>query len=572
MVLNLFDNKSRGYLAFGSLLYVISAISEIGLVAMTVPVINLVLYGDFNLGPLSPFIGDWFDEESVNFFLLCFCVLVIFVTCIRILVVYISAKIAFGIGHRISVDVYNRFVSKGYQHTLSQHSSQMISALSTKVNAAIQNFIYPLVSFLGGVIMLLLAMSVLLALGDTKTVFVLVCAVVSCYGTLIFVFKSKLKRFGSEVSLLQTNQVQLLQETVGLYREINTSNLRLKFLSKYRSIDHTIRRNQAFSILLGQSPRYLIEGLGILLIVLTLIAYGGATLDKNEVSILGAVIVGFVRFLPVINQIYRSWVNLTANLPAVRDVASLDAKMQSNSASSQEITGSEFQTVEDIALRATRCSYRYPEAASDTLHRFSLEVVRGEVVLISGASGSGKSTLLNLIMGFLPASEGKISLSFRGQKVSKDDHPAWLFGFAPQKPYLIGGSILENIVMYDNESKIDCSRLDAALDISGVSKMLDSTKLTLDSVLKEDGKSLSGGQRQRIALARVLYADKPFYVFDEATNSLDENSEREVWRKILDFLSDRTIFIITHRPESLPHYNKVLAVDDGHVVEGAPTC
>lgn len=560
-ILRLLSFKARLLLVFASFLYVISALSELLLISMIIPVINYAISGNFSLAPFTNYLSSVsFLAESKNYLVL-FIGCVIIVTIIRIGIIYLSAKISFGVGHSVSVEVYKRFLYKGYERTLSEHSSSVISALSTKLNTVIQNFIYPLVSFLGGMVMLTSAILFLAVFVDLTSSLPVIVGVIFCYAIIIFLFKGKLRLYGKEVAALQIEQVRILQETVGLYRELITSRISNKFIQDYSFVDGRMRNNQSFSVLLGQSPRYLIEGFGVIAIVLGILLSDNINTINSELPLFGAMIVGFVRFLPVINQVYRSWVNLTSNIAAVQDVAELNEEIIGNMSDHYNLGLTGNGAEEDFALRISNGSYFYPGANLASLTNLNCTINIGEVVLVTGESGAGKSTFLNLIMGFLTLHEGIIQIRQRAAGDLISEVPAELFAFIPQLPYLVSDTILSNIVM-DEQTSIDYERLNEVLDVTGLSILFRNSDLDLTTYLEENGKSLSGGQRQRIALARTLYKRKPFYIFDEATNSLDLESETSLWKMVLEYLSGSTIFIISHRPEAIPFFTRQVRIDN----------
>lgn len=201
--------------------------------------------------------------------------------------------------------------------------------------------------------------------------------------------------------------------------------------------------------------------------------------------------------------------------------------------------------------------FAYPDRP-DVLQGFTLAIAPGEIVALTGANGVGKSTLISLLLRFHDPDAGRITLD--GTDITTIDVRALRrqFGYVPQRPLLLEGTIRENIVFGMSDAAPD--RIEHAARLAQAWEFITALPEGLDTRIGDDGVRLSGGQRQRIALARALLRDPPVYIFDEATSMYDLEGEAAFVEDCVKALKGRTVIIITHRPASLALADRVIEV------------
>ena len=196
------------------------------------------------------------------------------------------------------------------------------------------------------------------------------------------------------------------------------------------------------------------------------------------------------------------------------------------------------------------------------LNDINLNIQKGDVIGIIGSSGSGKSTFIDLINGLLKPSMGEILVD--GIDINKEKND-WKknIGYVGQDIFLIDDTIKKNIAFGIEESEIDIKMLNEALLSSKLNAFIDTLEYGLNTKVGDRGIQLSGGQKQRIAIARALYSNPGFLIFDEATASLDEETEREIMKSIYDLKGDKTIIMIAHRLGTLKNCDKIFEIKQG---------
>ena len=181
-------------------------------------------------------------------------------------------------------------------------------------------------------------------------------------------------------------------------------------------------------------------------------------------------------------------------------------------------------------------------------------------VLISGKTGAGKTSLIEIISGLNDNFQGDIILNKKKIKKNKLENIRDFFSIVPQDIFIFETSILENIVNKTSNDEIDQDRLNLAIKCAELEKFIKNKKDNLDYILALDGQNMSGGQKQRIGIARALYKDTPLIIFDEATNALDEKTEKQIYRNIKKFYNDKTFICISHNNKISKFFNRRLNI------------
>ena len=210
-------------------------------------------------------------------------------------------------------------------------------------------------------------------------------------------------------------------------------------------------------------------------------------------------------------------------------------------------------------------SFRYPDGDEDVLSHFSLHIPAGTTVAIVGETGAGKSTLVNLACRFFEPTEGRILIDGVDYR---ERSQLWLhssIGYVLQSPHLFSGTVMENI----RYGRLEASEQEVRRAAEAVSADTVVNKLEqgYDSPVGEGGDRLSTGEKQLISFARAVLADPRIFVLDEATSSIDTETEQLIQNAIARLLEGRTSFLIAHRLSTIRHADVILVVKDGHIVE-----
>ncbi len=208
--------------------------------------------------------------------------------------------------------------------------------------------------------------------------------------------------------------------------------------------------------------------------------------------------------------------------------------------------------------------YKYPDG-SFSLEEISFEIKKGEVIALAGPSGGGKSTIVDLIPRFYDPIAGRVVLDGHDLKDVQIRSLRNLMGIVTQETILFNDSVYNNVAY--GQSEIGRESVERALDAACALDFVNEMPQGLDTIIGDRGVKLSGGQRQRLAIARALLKDPPILIFDEATSSLDSQSEQLITKAISNLLVGRTVIIIAHRLSTIRKANKILVIENGRIVQ-----
>ena len=224
------------------------------------------------------------------------------------------------------------------------------------------------------------------------------------------------------------------------------------------------------------------------------------------------------------------------------------------------------QMPDDRTIRINNLAFQYEGPRSPyALKDISLDIEPGRTVAIVGTSGSGKTTLLKMLLGFYQPVNGSITVG--GTSLSDISLRLWRkkTGAVMQDGFLFPDTIAGNLA--PGASEIDEARLREAVDTANIREFIESLPLGYNTRIGANGHGLSEGQKQRLLIARVVYKDPEIVLFDEATNSLDANTEKAIVENLSGFFRSKTVVIVAHRLSTVRNADKIVVLEGGRIVE-----
>ena len=493
---------------------------------------------------------------------LLFCGIVVFAAAIRVALAFASNRFVYGLGHDLGVRVYECILNQPYTYHVKQNTSEFIAAIN-KVTVVVNTVLLPMVQAL---------IATIIALTIASAVFViqpiLFIAIAFCFGLVYLLIsltiKARLRANSVTFSKTSVTRIKCLQEGVGGIRDVILDGSKSQFIAEFQFEDAKMRRAQASNNFLNTLPRFLVEGLGVLVIVA--IAFFLSQKDGGLVEslpLLGLVVLGAQRLLPLMQVIFISWSKFTGNSRVVLDVLEFLKLPEPIAQVQGSITENQLPLCTSIAIN--KVSFTYGDDQEEVLHKISLTIPKGSCVGFRGETGCGKSTLIDLVMGLLNPTSGTIEID--GTPLNDLNRESWHKNIAhvPQGIFLADSTVLENIGFGLPRDLIDMGRVNKAVDAAILSSFISDLPQGLETNVGERGVRLSGGQRQRIGIARALYKHASVLVLDEATSALDGETERKLMQKINQFDSNLTILMIAHRLETLGNCDFQVAMKSGRI-------
>lgn len=546
-------------------LMLLGALAELVTIGAVVPFISLLARPEMAaelpvLQRLFTALG-WRDPDALVVpMTVAFIAIVILATALRLLLTYVSNKVVYAIGHDLSVRLYGTILDQPYAYHIGQNTSEVIAGVN-KAQMLLGSLLRPV---LQGMISLLIGLGILAALliVDAVTALTAGLVFVGLYWIIIRMFRAKLRKNSRIISTAQGTRIKSIQEGLGCIRDVILDANQSQYLQDFSRVDRQLRNAQATNVFLGQSPRYVVEMIGIALIVTLAFSL---TLQPGglvaALPVLGALALGAARLLPLIQQLYQAWASFSGNFSVVEDVLALLALPRAEHGKG---TAPPLPFERKIELK--NIGFTYDADLPAVVQDLNVEIPKSARVGIVGKTGSGKSTLMDIVMGLLPPTSGQLLVD--DQVIDGGKMRAWQEHIAhvPQHIYLSDCSIAENIALGETRDQINMERVRKAAQRAQIADFIETRRQGYETRVGERGVQLSGGQRQRIGIARALYKAVDILVLDEASSALDMATEAEVMEAINDLDPDLTVFIIAHRVQTLRECDLILRLEDGSLV------
>ena len=463
------------------------------------------------------------------------------------------------------------YMHKPYTFHLQRNTSEIIRNINGDVNGAftVISSIFSLISD----ILIVAALTVYLFAVDYVMTLGIMAALAVCSCVYFLFVRKKVRTTGQESRKITARMYKAIQQAMGGIKEVKVMGREKFFSDVYAEAGtESVRLNCRYNVI-NAIPARLIETLcmcTILGIIAVKIACGEDL--SAVVPSLSAFAIAAIRLLPRANSINSCINTITYNMPSLE--ALYDDLIESDREELERQKTIEEKKRRHKAVKpgnerhifARNLTYTYPNKQEPVLKDISLTIRDGETVGIIGATGAGKTTLVDLLLGLLKPDSGSVCY---GAMDIYEDYAQWQkhIGYIPQNIYLVDDTIRNNVALGVEEEKIDEDAVWQALENAQLADFIRSLENGLDTVIGERGVRISGGQRQRIGIARALYYDPEILFFDEATSSLDNETEAAVMESINTLGSRKTMIIVAHRLTTLRDCDHIYKVENGNIVE-----
>ncbi len=360
--------------------------------------------------------------------------------------------------------------------------------------------------------------------------------------------------------------MNILNETLSSIRVIKSFSMERKESEKFdHESEHFFKLMFRRARLMHFSPS-ITETIGVSIGV-TLLWIGGLDVIQYQ-SITSE---DFIRFILLLFSILAPIKSLTSvNVQIQAGLASAERIFDILDISPDIVDHKEAQPIQSFKsdIKFNHVGFKYDKDSDPVLTDISFKIERGQVVALVGPSGAGKSTIADLIPRFYDINHGTIFIDDQPIELIQLSSLRQQMGIVSQETILFNDTVRNNIA-YGMEDQNDEAIISAA-KAANAWEFIENLEHQLDTNIGEKGAKLSGGQRQRIAIARALLANPPILIFDEATSSLDTESEKLVQDALETLMKDRTVLVIAHRLSTIMNANSIIVLDKGRIVEHGP--
>lgn len=485
---------------------------------------------------------------------LSFLVLIIIVVSylVRHLILRELVKKGHTLGLRISEAVACYLLYEKYAEVREISKSKSISILSAKINSSVYNVIIPITNLINSFSFLFISMMVCFYINFWYTVGAMFLAL-TIYSGLYLYNKMELIKISSTLNHCADLKLKSLNEITSSMLITRFYRIQSKIIKEFLDIDTRLRESQAKLQFINIISRVQIETIIIFLGVVSLSVISNLEVQSDKILInLSMILIISQKLISYSQQFYNNLTLMKGNLKDFEEVIAITSigekyiNIQEDSLSRE---------IEFDSLKISNLTYHI-QNKTPILKNVNLRIYKGDKIAIVGASGVGKTTLFNLILGVLRPISGEVTLNDNEQDLL---YLSKISSVITQSSFLTGGNIEDLIYKYAPYKKREFQQFEKYLGSYAVS-------LSKGADIEEGGENLSGGQRQRIAICQAIARDPQILFIDEGTSSLDVEIQDIILGELVS-IPHLTIISITHRQETLDHFEKVFELKDCDLIQ-----
>ena len=563
---SILSKKNQKKFFFIIFLFLLLSLLEIIGIASIIPFITAI----FSPEKLSnlPILNNFVDliEKNQNIILPIFCIIFFSIFLLKNVFSIIINRYIFGYNSEIRAEVSTRilkkFFNQDYLYFINNSQGKLSATMSSETSVFSTQFLDALMILLSEC-MLLISIFILIIFTGHSIIFLVIIPIILTTFLILSFLKKKIKIWGKLRVELAEKMVTVSQRIFIGVRDIyflkNIDQLINNFylLSKNQSLLDA--KTQTISII----PRALLELMGLTVLLIILIYLYDSGISNNE--IISKITFYFViayRALPSFSRILvqKQRIRYSENsVKIISETLSLEDKRILKTINYENY---DFKK----SLKLQNIDFTYDNKKNFfTGENFVLEC--GKVTGIYGQSGSGKSTLLNLITFLFKPNKGKIYIDDNEVLNDMDKRKFQnIITFLSQDTFLIEDTIKNNITL-SSDHNIDNKKLEKAIQLACADKFIKDLPGQLDYMVGTHGRKISSGQKQRIVIARAFYDAREILVLDEATNAIDESTEKEIYQNIINEKGSKTIVIVSHNKSNLSFCDNKYEIKDGSIIK-----
>ncbi len=463
----------------------------------------------------------------------------------------------------ISKRLVEGYLNQPYSWFLSRHSADLGKNILSQVNLVVGGGIRPLMELIAkGAISI--AIIVLLIIANPKIALIMGLSLGVSYTILYTFLRRHLNRIGEKH--LKNNQLRftVVAEGFGAAKEVKFGGLEETYISRYSDSAKTFARSATSQQIISQLPRFFFETIaigGALLLILYLMRQSGSF--NNVIPIISLYVFAGYRLMPALQQVYSSFSQLTFTGPAIDKLYN---EIKNIKISKINQNHGILSLNKEIILK--NIFYNYPNSSRTALKNINLKIQSRTTVGLVGATGSGKTTTADIILGLFEPQKG--SLEVDGKIITQKNSRAWQrsIGYVPQHIFLNDDTVSANIAFGIEAKDINEEAVKKASKIANLHDFVTNELPNgYNTAVGERGVRLSGGQRQRIGIARALYHNPKVLILDEATSSLDNQTEQAVMEAVNKLNKNITIIIIAHRLNTVKNCDVIFQFEKGELIK-----
>jgi subfamily B ATP-binding cassette protein MsbA len=563
--LNLFFNVLS---AFFSMFSVVMVIPLLQLLFGQVPEVNekpVFHWSASSVLDLIKFnLSQQMHQNGVAHALMLVCIAVVIIIFIKNVCRYLAlralAPIRNGVLRDIRNELYEKLVVLSLSFYQKEKKGDLISRITNDVKAIEMGVISMLEVSVREPINIILSLVWMLMISAKLTLFVFVMLAVT--GGIIGKIGKSLKRSSFDIQSTMGQMIALIEETISGLKIIQAFNARDYKKEQFAELNRSIYEQSNTINMRYELSSPLTEFLSIC-VFSAVLWFGGVLVFHKELD--ASTFIGFIAMFSLLIQPAKSFSNAFYNIriglaAADRVFEVMDAPVTIQDAPNAH----EIKSFEQ-SISYNNVSFSYPNGEKNAIKEFSLTIPKGKLVALVGASGAGKSTLTDLLLRFYDVQSGAVTIDGHDIRMLSLNSLRSLLSVVSQEPVLFNDTVYNNIVFgWPNATKeqvVEAARIANAFDF------IEKLEHGFQTNIGDRGMRLSGGERQRLTIARAILRNPAILILDEATSSLDSESEKAVQAALTNAMQNRTVIAIAHRLSTITHADQIVVLSDGKIVE-----
>ncbi len=553
-----FDIYNKKYLLyFIFILSIFSSIFEILTIGSLLPLLDLI----FNS---SAYLNNQYFLSTMNFLgieqkqfpalvIILFGTLLFFSYLMRIFTLWLNSFVVNDFKLTLDRKIFSNTIGKDYKYLIETNSSVLLGNMekSDLASGAVFSLINLISSIIisTSIILFVIFLNYEIALFLTLFFFLI-------YLFLILTIKSKLNKISNNLSVDTNKKYKYIVECNDNIKEIKLRNLKSFFLKKIDKPFLSLRNARINFEILNFVPAQVII-LIISLLILTFVYFflNQENKDTFNFQLLGAIIFATQRILPSLQTVYTSIIGIKTSEYPLNDILKI---IKSNPDETKKKDFQEFNINQYLEIK--NLSFKHNENSELIFDNLNIKFEKDKIYFLTGDSGIGKTTFLDLLMGLLPPLSGelyadKILFSAYQNKFWQEK-----ICHIPQNSLLADASILENITYGSDYENIDMEKVEEVCKKAEIDNLINNSENGINTIIGEKGLKISGGERQRLSIAKAIYSNKEIYLFDEASNAIDEETETKIFKNFKEIFKGKIVIIISHNKKNYNFCDRIYEI------------
>lgn len=580
-IIKRFASPYIGYLGGSVMLNILSAVFNVFSFSLLIPILNILFDTSGQVYELIPrgeiegfsditnniyyYVGGWISQYGTSKVLLVLCLTFCAITLVKTSCYFGSSAVMIpirtGIVRDIRMQLYRKILALPIGFFSQERKGDIIARISGDVGEVEYSITSTLDMLIKNPILIIIYLTVLFMMSWQLTVFTIIFAPL-----MLMIMSSigrKLKAGSLAAQRYWSDTMSQIEETLGGLRIIKAFVAENKMEQRFSKVTSDMRNKNTQVGIRQASAHPVSELLGSVLIAIVL-WFGGSLIIGDHASIDAPAFISYMTILYSIIQPVKDLSKAAYSIPkGMASVERID-KILSAENPIKEIAEPKPLNGFTESIRFNNVSFSY-DGSKKILDSINLEIPKGKNIAIVGASGAGKSTLVDLVPRFYDVSEGSITIDGTDIRDVSIKDLRQLMGNVNQEPILFNDTIFNNIAFGVEGATME--QVQMAAKIANAHDFIMEKPLGYDEVIGDRGAKLSGGQRQRISIARAILKNPPILILDEATASLDTESEKIVQEALNRLMESRTTIAIAHRLSTIKNSDEIIVMHEGKIVE-----